>query len=86
MIRDEDFDNNSAQEYIDAVDNAREERDRAEEEINRKRQAEKLAEYAEQQKAIDEGTKAAAKNAKESGLDKLTDAAGQAVDTVMGVK
>ena len=71
MIRDEDFDNNSAQEYIDAVDNAREERARAEEEINRKRQAEKLAEYAEQQKAIDEGNKAAAKNAKdaEQGLD-----------------
>ena len=86
MIRDDDFDTNSAQEYIDAVDDAREERARAEEEINRKKQAEKLAEYAEQQKAIDEGTKAQAKNAKESGLDKFTDAAGQAVDTVMGVK
>ena len=31
-----------------------------------KKQAEKLAEYAEQQKAIDEGTKAQAKNAKDA--------------------
>ena len=66
MYKPEDLDKEALQDSIDAVDNAREERARAEEEINRKKQAEKLAEYAEQQKAIDEGTKAQAKNAKEA--------------------
>jgi len=75
MYKPEDLDQESLQQSIDIIDADREERLKAEEEINRQKQAEKMARYAEQQKAIDEGAKAQAKNAKESGLDKLVDTA-----------
>ena len=61
-LREEDLDKDALQNSIDVVDQSRKEREAAEEEINRQRQAEKLARYAEQQKAIDEGAKAQAKN------------------------
>ena len=86
MIREDDLDIESYQNVTDMVDQARQEQLRAEEEINRQKQAEKMARYAEQQKAIDEGAKAQAKNAKESGLDKLVDTAQGAAGAVMGAK
>ena len=86
MYKPEDLDQESLQQSIDQIDADREERLKAEEEINRQKQAEKMARYAEQQKAIDEGAKAQAKNAKESGLDKLVDTAQGAAGAVMGAK
>ena len=62
MIREEDLDRDALQDSIDVVDQSIKEREAAEEEINRQKQAAKLAQYAEQQKAIDEGAKAQAKN------------------------
>jgi len=62
MYKPEDLDKEALQQSIDEIEASEEQRVAAEEEINRKKQAEKLAEYAEQQKAIDEGTKAQAKN------------------------
>ena len=62
MIREGDIDKDALQDSIDIIDQSREEREKVEEEINRQKQAEKFARYAEQQKAIDEGAKAQAKN------------------------
>ena len=86
MYKPEDLDLEGLQQNIDLINAQREERLKAEEEINRQKQAEKMARYAEQQKAIDEGAKAQAKNAKESGLDKLVDTAQGAAGAVMGAK
>ena len=66
MYKPEDLDKEALQQSIDEIEaSGKSDIARAEEEINRQKQAEKLAEYAEQQKAIDEGTKAQAKNAKQ---------------------
>ena len=63
MYKPEDLDKEALQQSIDEIEASEEQRIAAEEEINRKKQAEKLAEYAEQQKAIDEGEKAQEKAA-----------------------
>ena len=50
MYKPEDLDKEALQQSIDEIDASRQERLKAEEEINRQKQAEKLAQYAEQQK------------------------------------
>ena len=88
MYKPEDLDKEALQQSIDEIDASRQERLKAEEEINRQKQAEKLAQYAEQQKAIDEGVKAQEKASKSGGdgLEKFTEAAQGAVDTAVGIK
>ena len=83
MYKPEDLDKEALQQSIDEIEASEAQRQQADDEVNRQRQAEKMARYAEQQKAIDEGVKAQEQN---SGLDKLKETAQGAVDTAVGIK